>query len=145
MRYCLASSMSRLSVTSLPDILTAVNLFHSDGTFKLDHLSGHGAGNRVRITVFGPRGGSWGRFFMSDAEAAKLVSALLDETLIISLDTPLDSLMGISMGGEYHVMVKPLTGEGQPRWGFSLHREQLEALRDALPRVSHASALAAAI
>lgn len=121
-----------------------MNLFHSDGNFQLDHLSGYG-GNRVRLTVFGPRGGSWGRFFMSDSEAQKLVSALLDDTLLISLDTPLDSLMGISVGGQYHVMVKPLTGEGQPCWGFSLDREQLEAFRDALPRISHSSALAAAV
>lgn len=99
----------------------------------------------MRLTVSGPRGGSWGRFFMSDADARKLVSALLDDTLLISLDTPWNSLMGIAVGDEYHIMVKYVSPEGHPRWGFSLSREQLEAFSEALPRTSHASALATSI
>lgn len=122
-----------------------MNLFHSDGTFTLDHLSGHGGGNRVRVTVFGPRGGSWGRFFAFDSAARKLVDSLLDDTLAISLDAGQHSLIGLAMGGEYHIMVKQDSVEGQPRWGFSLDREQLEAFSEALPRSSRSSALAAAV
>lgn len=122
-----------------------MKLFHSDGFLRVTPVSSMTAGVRnLRIEVFGPQGGSWGRFFVAEHQLLKLADALRDGSPAFTLTASQHRLMASAVGDEFHLLVKPLSAR-TGWWGFTLDDQQLDELAEAASATPAAPALSALI